>query len=948
MVSLSSRMQLSAKICHLNVRSLIPHFSDLKEVTYLKYDIITLSETWLNNSIDDRIISLKGYTLFRRDRISGRGGGLAAFIKNKFRVVTINNLPQTQSEQLWLSVSMNNKKVALGLLYRPPNFSVDSFLSEVDNNLSILTLEYNSVIGTGDINIDMCDLSASATIKLHDILGGYSLKQIIEEPTRYGPSSAKVLDIIFCSEEMFINSIAVEEIAISDHCLISCEIGTPKHSMQPFLYTYRDFSHFNEALFTANLNTIGFERVLYLNNVDEKIKFFNESLLNIYQVHAPIKTVKITKPKSPWITYNMRQMMKTRDRARNKYKTSKDERDFNFYKELRNQVKYALIREKKAYLEFKIRNSNNSRKFWKELKALDISAKQKTVSLPDHLSNIEQINNYFIESSTSDDEPNQDTLNFFKNNVKQGLSVLNFSETNELTIYKTLLSIKSKAVGPDKIGIDMILHACPTILPYICHIFNFCINNNVFPDIWKQSHVIPLPKVPNPLDLKSLRPISILCVLAKAFEKILNYEIKDHIETNNILPPMQSGFRAQHSCTTALLKVTDDIHLALDDNKLVALALIDYTKAFDRIKHSLLLQLCHYNGFSGNAISLLGNYLQNRSQAVLLNNTISEFKGVSNGVPQGSILGPVLFALYTSEFYKKLNHTECHFYADDTQVYISFQENEVQPAIEQLNTDLRSLLAVSGEYCLSINPAKSNVMLFGRKSARDICKNEIQVVVNEEILPISDISKNLGVLMDTSLKYTNHVNLIIKRAFSNLKLIYANRHFLNTKCRKMLCESLVLSHLNFADTLYGPSLLKSDLRRLQLIQNSCVRLICGLKKRDHVTSSIKEIGWLNIRKRQILHLCTLYHRLLNCRRPAYLYNKIKFRTDVHNLNVRFKYKLHTPKHRTVAFQSSFSYMIANLYNEIPQDMHNLSVPKFKRTLRKMLLADKITFNSYKN
>lgn len=931
---------------HLNVRSLVKHFQDFKQLVYNKFDIIAVSETWLTADIPDDIITLNGYYLLRRDRGDRKGGGIAVYIKHYLKVKIINNLQPHNSEQLWLSISLNNYTYAFGILYRPPKFPANQFLSELENSLGIISPKYDHLICTGDININCLDTSDNLVQTFDNILNCFGLKQIVEEPTRYSPTSCKIIDIICCSEDIKINNVSVSSLSttFTDHCLVSCIIGNEKYKVKPFLYTYRDFKHFNYSSFTDDLHLTDFNQIYYLNDINDKVACFNRLLLDLFELHAPIKTVIIRKRKAPWITENIREMMSLRDKALAKYKKSKLLRDWNSYKDLKNQTNYAITREKKAYLEYSLNNDRGNRKgIWKHLKDMDIHFKQKSRTVPHHLSNVEKINDYFISSSISNEAPDIDTLNYYSNNTREGVGQFNFKHTNDLEIYKAILSFRSKAVGVDKISISMLLYACPHILPFICHLFNFAIDSGTYPSIWKKSHVIPLPKLANPEELKDLRPISILCAISKVFEKIIHNQMREHLNEFNVLPSHQSGFRPGHSCSTALLKVTDDILTSIDLNNLSIIVLLDYTKAFDRIRHLLLLAILHYIGFTDTAVALLRNYVHQRFQAVVLGKETSKFKLLENGVPQGSILGPLMFTIYTLEFYKHLQFSSFHFYADDTQIYISFPENDLPRACNNLNSDLASLVTISTKFCLSINPQKSKIILFGRDSVRKRCSDRICIQVNNNTLPLSMCEKNLGLLLDNRLRYSEHITMITKRAFCNLKMIYGVKHFLNKKCKILLCNSLVLSHFNYADTVYGFGLLKTDCHRVQLIQNSCVRLICNLRKRDHITQYLKEIGWLNMERRRILHSCVFYHKLITCQTPEYLYHKITFRNAVHSLNVRSRNLLTIPQHRTVMFQSSFSYRVAKLYNLIPSDLKGLPINLFRKKLKKILFTNDIKF-----
>lgn len=929
---------MSLSFCHINARSLMANFAGFKLIVYNKYDVITVSETWLNDNIPDAAVSLDGYKLYRRDRAINRGGGLAVYVKSVFKSKIISRLEINTSEQLWLSINHSNKNIAIATLYRPPNFRIVDFLEEFETSLSFILPQYDDILCAGDLNIDLLVADCASSKLLNDLLDSCALRQVVEQPTRYGPTSAKLLDLIICSDNIKPMDVTISDISeISDHCLVSCKIGNTRNKTEPFLYTFRDFNNFNPTNLKTDIMAIDFSQILYLDDINLKLHFLNSTILELFNRHAPIKTVRISKKKAPWLTEALRQLMSRRDKALAKYKKTKVAIHWNYYKNLRNEVNYAIKREKKAYLEYKI-SLGNSKNMWKVLKSLDINVKYKT-ELPNHLLNSTTINNFFIRSSQCGNNiPDPDTLLYYSNN-KLNVDNFEFSHSNDLEIYDTLLSIKSKAVGEDLISIDMLLHCCPIILPYITHIFNYCIECKTFPSIWKRSQIIPLPKVTNPDELKDLRPISILCTLSKAFEKIIERQIRQHLHNHNILPEHQSGFRAGHSCTTALAKVTDDLFSAIDNNQLCILVLLDYSRAFDTISHELLLAVMHYIGFSLNAVALLRSYLIDRSQCVVLKNEKSGFSPVICGVPQGSILGPLLFTLYTFEFCKTVAYCTTHFYADDTQMYYAFEEKDTQQACQNINEDLQSLLKISSNFCLNINATKSKAMLFGRTAARNRVSSDVNISVNNETIDLTDSAKNLGLILDYNLKFSAHVSSIVKKSYCSLKLIYANRHILNRKTKIILCEALVLSHLNYVDVVYGPCLRKTDARRLQLIQNSCVRLICGLRKRDHVSSRLNEIGWLNVEKRRVLHCGKFYHKIITTKTPQYLLNKLRFRTDIHNINIRFKNILTPPQHSTTLYQSSFTYNAAKVYNKIPNDLKQLNVHSFSKELKKLLIRD---------
>lgn len=627
-----------------------------------------------------------------------------------------------------------------------------------------------------------------------------------------------------------------------------------------------------------------------------------------------------------------------RERALIKYKKTQMPQHWEYYKNLRNFTKQVITNEKKAFLQYKI-NSSNYKSVWKDLKDLNIYSKQKCGNIPEDLSDPNILNNYFISASQTGNVPNGDTLNYFSNNTKENIEEFQFVLTHNSEVEKFLSQIKSKAVGIDKISVKMLLYCCPKIVPYITHIINECILHKYYPQCWKFALVVPLPKIAQPSELKDLRNICILPTLSKVFENIINSQIRNHLSKFNILAETQSGFRPGYSCTTALLEVVDDVLTATDANKLTVLVLLDYSKAFDRINHRLLLAMLHYYGFGADAEALMSSYLEGRQQKVILNNADCQPLQISSGVPQGSILGPLLFIIYTSNLKNCLRHCKVHFYADDTQIYFSFGFSDLNNASRIINTNLDLLVKASENICLTINPSKSMAMLFGPKTLRSKSLANLTIKIGNEIIKFSENARNLGLYIDSNLRFTNYVNLMIKRAYSNLKLIYGNSSLLNDKIKIMLCNSLVLSHFNYCDVIYHACLTEFDASRIQRLQNSCVRLICHVKKFDHISHKIKELGWLTMKQRRLLHSCVIYHKIITENSPSYLYKKIKFRHNVHDLNTRNKNILTPPMHRTSLFERSFQFNICKIYNSIPPETKLCNVNLFKKRMSQLIFEN---------
>lgn len=415
-------------------------------------------------------------------------------------------------------------------------------------------------------------------------------------------------------------------------------------------------------------------------------------------------------------------------------------------------------------------------------------------------------------------------------------------------------------------------------------------------------------------------------------------QLREFLNKNNILPDIQSGFRPMHSCCTALVNVTDDILRARDMGKITALMLFDFSKAFDMVNYNLLLAICHHIGIGPEACQLISSYLDNRQQTVHLSNTVSSLRRLSSGVPQGSILGPLLFTVYTSALPTYLTHCSAHLYADDTQLYYSFHSNDMSLAIDIINKDIESLLRFARYHCLNINPLKTQCLLFGPRHILQGLSELFGVKVDGVSISPSPEARNLGVVFDDTLRFRTHITRCIRSGYSNLKLIYNKRKFLDVKLKSLLCDTLVLSRLNYCDCLYGPNIDSRDARRIQVLQNACLRLIYGVRRRRPISHKLASNRWLNMANRRFLHAASFYHSVLLHKCPPYLYERITFRSDVHNVHIRFKGTLSIPAHKTESFKWSFTYQIAKVYNSLPDSLKTLPLKKFKSCLKRDLLV----------
>lgn len=923
------------KFGHMNTRSILPSIADFSYmVTEHKFDIMAVTETWLSPNISSNFVSIAGYNFYRRDR-EGRGGGVGVYVNNHFICENIILEPHdiNNIEMMWVQIRYGNIVIALGIVYRPPKGNINIAVEALDGVLSHLVPLYDHILVLGDFNVNFF----SITNKVSQCFNAYDLLQLLNEPTRITGHSATLLDPIFFNDlNKCVKVGTLNADTISDHRVAFCEISFKMKKQQSKVITYRDFKCFNMQSFNMDLFNVNWSNILYINNINEKVKFMTENILHLFNIHSPIKIIRVSKPRAPWLTYVLKLILKERDKALSRYKRLRTQESWDHYKDMRNFAKASIRREKMAYLQYLSGQSSSS--FFSALKSLKIQHSQ-SVEIPHQLSDVNEVNDHFASVFQNSDSVCSDSIKLYTSqklnpNIRFCLKTIDTD-----TVFKIIQQIKSNAKGIDGVTVQMIRLCYPAIGQYITHIINCCIESGFFPHQWREALVIPLPKTSNPVNFSDLRPISLLPAMSKILEKIVCQQIQEYINKNNILPVQQSGFRKGYSTTTALAHVTDNIIEAYDNGQATTLTLLDFSKAFDTINHNLLIAKCRYLGFDDVSLNFLNNYLEHRQQRVLIGNNSSKRKPIHSGVPQGSVLGPLLFLIYVSDLPNVVRNCTIHCFADDTQLFYSFNPTSSDSATVKINEDLERIKRYADKHNLRLNPSKSKLLLFCTSKKRDLLKSKMDIMIDGELIHFTPCAKNLGVVIDENLRFQDHVSNLIKSCYVGLRLLYANRGLLTFKMKKMLCVSLILSKLSYCSVIFYPCIDQITSNRLQRIQNTCCRLTCNLRKYDHLTPSFKLLKWLKINNVFKYNFLNFLSNVMKTSTPSYLNNKLIFRSNIHDRTVRNKNILTMPHHRTAMFQRAFTYNAVKLFNSLDEDLKSQFYRNsFRITLRKYLMS----------
>ncbi len=405
--------------------------------------------------------------------------------------------------------------------------------------------------------------------------------------------------------------------------------------------------------------------------------------------------------------------------------------------------------------------------------------------------------------------------------------------------------------------------------------------------------------------------------------------------------PFQSGFRACHSTLTALLKVTDDLFKIIDNSEISLLILLDFSKAFDMVNHNLLLAKMKWLGVHESALEWFRSYLSGRYQKVVIKDDHSQWMQVCNGVPQGSILGPLLFTVLVCDLNKCISTGNIHMYADDTQLYYNTNVNNLNHTIVKANAELNNIAQYCKSNGLKLNAGKSICMFVG--SRQNIYKvNRLpqpMLLINDVPIKRYAFARNLGVTFDEVLSWRRHINITVGKAYNTLRLLYKYKNFLSLKSKKILCDSLILSFFNYCDALLCNMNIQLQYK-IQKVQNSCVRYIFGLRKRGHhrINNYLNCLGWLNMSNRRLLHIYVEVYKITNKLSANYL--TFPTVSNVHDYSTRQTGHIYVAMRRTTSSSQSFMARAPLLFNDLPNDIKQCtSVAQFKKQCKNYLMTN---------
>ncbi len=925
-------------------------------------DLFFVTESWLidGNIDDDKIvgdIKPTGFDYKCINRNSRQGGSIGCFFRSnlKFKLeptpkVNLNDTPKNikTMEIMDSTLTVQGKRIKLICIYRPDSSKVKPYkMSEFYDEFAELMAHYNlcndEILIFGDLNFHVNKPQKADVIKFMDILDTNNLCQYIDKPTH---EHGNTLDLLITRQaSTMVHDVEVGE-RISDHDCILWSINYRKPNKPRKTVKFRKTKQINIVNFKNDIKA-SFEKLNEYDDIGVLIHEYDKALQKALDKHAPEITKEIIiRESTPWMTDEYGVEKRKRRKLEKKMKKTQLEIDKQAFKDQKNKTNELLNENKGKFFKKLIdENKDNPRNLFRVMNSA-LNRKQDT-PFPPHLSETDLANgfsNFFTDKinkirTNLDNVSNAKSINDIQEASKYETTLENFHLLSEDQVRELVKKSPTKHCELDPMPTWLIKDCLEEILPTLTRIINLSLQLGDIPVSLKHAIIKPLlKKIGLELIDKNYRPVSNLTYLSKLIERAVVYQLLDHLKVNNLMDIYQSAYRMFHSTETALLKVRNDILMEMDKRHTVMLVLLDLSAAFDTIDHTILLNRLEKRcGITGTALRWFTSYLSDRTQSVTVNCSHSGKKPLDYGVPQGSVLGPILFTIYTSALSDILAEDEInyHCFADDTQLYLGFSptaSNAQQEALNKMSSSLNKIKTFMSENRLKLNDDKTEFILIGSKYWLSKLDFDSITIGNVNIKAV-DKARNLGIIFDKEMGLDAQVKNVCKKGYGNLKNLSSIRRSLDENSAKIAAHAFVTSHLDYGNSLYY-GLYKYQIDKLQLLQNSAARVVKLKRKFDHISEDLEKMHWLPIASRIEFKMLLLTWKSLHGQGPEYLRNLLKI-NNKNELRLPYKFSLLVPKTNQVTCgDRAFEVAAPILWNSLPDNIRLTDkLPSFKSKLK---------------
>ena len=906
---------------------------------------------------------LKNYTEpFLSNTLSSKGG-VAIFAKNHQDVFERDDLKKEgnkEFEAVWIEIKKKgSKNIVVGCLYRHPHSSnLQDFSSYINSCLIKLNKETKEVYITGDFNIDLLKYESNSNYReFYNLVTSNGFLPLILQPTRITDSTRTLIVI----DNIFTNAFTRESISgnilieFADHLTQFASIRKLGCDPSSAVFYKRCNKNWKEEDFLHDLSTQTWSNE---TNPGAKLGVLMAYLTSCVDKHLPRKklTKREIKMKSkPWINSVILRKIKHRNDL---FCRKKADPDNNYlksaYNRFRNSVNRDIKTSKQKYYNSYFENcQNNIKKTWKGINELISSIAKSPVKVNQIKSNdtliddptmiANSFNNFFVNVGPNLDKEIPKTpispLSYLKSRVVEDFV---FSLTCNAEVMMLILKLDDSKSGPDTVPTNVFKIAAPIIVPHLVSIFNLSLQSGIFPDPLKLAKVIPIFKAGSKLLVTNYRPISLLPILSKIFEKIVHKQLFEFLELKAVIYESQFGFQKNKSTLHSLVEIIETIRDCIDKTNYGCGVFIDLKKAFDTVNHNILIQKLEHYGVRGSSLNWFSSYLTGRIQFTYCNSVESDKKIVTCGVPQGSVLGPLLFLLYINDLPNISKKLKFYLFADDTNIF--YQSKDLDSLQSTVNKELKKLSLWLNANRLALNISKTNFVIFAAKNKP--LKN-VTLLLNNKAFAQKDHVKYLGILIDSQLTFQAHTNSVSKKIARVTGMMYRIRKFVNDKTLRTIYNSLIYPFILYgvpiwgnADELHIEPIHKIQKKAVRIISNK-VGFIANTFAREHSAPLFKELKLLNIYDIYKVEALKFVYDSLHKNNPPQFHTFYSYPTNQTSTAANRESNLNTPQVRTSTYGlKSLKYTGVMLWNGLSAILRNLPSKKcFGKAVKKQFLEN---------
>ena len=913
------------KACLLNARSIMNKISELRAwLSVTTIDLVLITESWTANHIQDSELQIPGYSFLREDRKESRGGGCLLYYKKNLRVsqtTAFNNKPEFKNiNLLWFQIHLKGKDLTVGLIYNSPQATVqerEAMLQQIDAACQKST----HTIICGDFNfpkINWEQLSADSHGQpFLDCAARNYLKQHVTVPTR----GKNILDLVLSTPAVQIEDTHIDcPIGSSDHSMIKFEIRSPdlEYNWQTLFLNYKKGKY---RQLRQYLNKMDWDQEFRGQETNGMWTTFLSKLKNAINKYIP-KSQRSAKPKPRWMTSQVKIAIDRKKKMWEKYKATQSTSDHDIYIQTLNATS-KTIRKAKRIMEKRIADNIKV-----DPKAFYQYAKEK-MKYKDEVPRLRNkngrlttndkeattlLNKYFSTVFTKEQQIMEDTLP----------TILPPEHPSELpkitkdTVERLLMKLnEGKSAGGDNIPPMVLKKAARAISYPLMVIFNNSLQSGQVPLDWKIANVTPIHKKGSKKDPENYRPISLTSQVCRVFERILKEELTCYLETNGLIKDSQHGFIRGKSCLTNLLMYTEKITSNIDNKIPVDVVYLDFSKAFDTVPHQRLITKLRSIRVHDTMIKWIENWLLGRKQRVVLRGTTSAWLPVTSGVPQGLVLGPLLFLIYINDMDQEVNSHLLKF-ADDTKIFRPIKTADDQQTLQE---DLDKLCQWAQKWQMKFNTSKCKVIHFGRNN------QHLPYQMDGIELQQSENERDLGVIVQQNLDVGQHIGAVTGKANQILGMIARSYDDKRRKNIIQLYKTLVRPILEYASPIWRPYKQK-HVDVLESIQRRATKMIEGLGEMAY-TDRLTNCRLLSLEMRRRRADLIETFKIMNGLEP--LPAELFFDTISHTTTTRgHSKKLHKPQARIDPRKYSFSHRVIETWNSLSEEViSSTSVNEFK-------------------